>query len=94
MYNKSKFVFAEMFSNSNGKTSGSAVGGISLIAVSVLSFMACMIGYFMNIPNTIEVMSKIIELSLFGGTLLGVRKAVAAVNGNSKNKEIIEKDIK
>jgi len=99
MYNKSKFVVAEIFSNSDGKTSESAVAGILLVIIASMSFISTMVGYFIGLSNTIEVMSKIIELALFGGTLLGVRKVMGGINNNKQNNvdnsiEVVEEPIK
>lgn len=97
MFNKNKFIVSEMFSNSDGKTSGSAVAGILLVTIASLSFIASMVGYFMGLLNTIEVMSKIIELALFGGTLLGVRKVVGGLNNKNNvdnSTEVVEEPIK
>jgi uncharacterized membrane protein YhaH (DUF805 family) len=75
-YNGSKFVFSELFSNTNGKTSGSGFAGVMLFMVGGISFFAAMVGYFMQIPNTLEVMGKIVIILSLSAALLGVRKFV------------------
>jgi len=75
-YNHSKFVFSETFNNRDGKTSGSGFGGIILLLVGAACFISAMAGYFMQLPNTLEVMGKIIIVLTLGASLLGVRKFV------------------
>lgn len=74
MTDKSKFVFSETFNNSDGKTSGSGFAGILLTIVGAACFMAAMVGWFIEKPDVIEVMGKIIILLTIAGGLLGVRK--------------------
>ena len=73
-YDGSKFVFSETFSNSNGKSSGSGFAGVMLFMIGGVSFLAAMVGYFMQIPNTLEVMGKIVIILSLSAALLGVRK--------------------
>lgn len=73
---KTKFNFAETFNNADGKTSGSAFLGIIIGLTAALSFLSAMVGYFIKLPNTLDVMSKIIALAFIACTLLGVRKIV------------------
>lgn len=75
-YNRSKFVFSETFNNSSGKTSGSGFSGIILILVGAACFIAAMVGYFLEIPNTLEVMGKIVIILSLASALLGLRKFV------------------
>ena len=77
-YNKSKFVFSETFNNKDGKTSGSGFAGIMLIFIGGASFIASMVGYFLQLPNTIEVMGKIIIILSLAAALLGLRKFVGS----------------
>ena len=83
MYNKSKFVFSETFNNRDGKTSGSGFAGIILMLVGAASFIAAMVGWFLQVPEVLEVMGKIILLLTIAGGLLGVRKLAGGKEDNS-----------
>ena len=83
MYNKSKFVFSETFNNSTGKTSGSGFIGVLLGMIAAASFIGAMVGYYLQIPNTIEVMGAILKLTTAATILLGVRK----ISGQLINKK-------
>lgn len=83
MHDKSKFVFSETFNNSNGKTSGSGFIGVMLGLIGGLCFIAAIVGWFLEIPDALEVMGKIILLVTIAGGLLGLRKLA----GNGKNGE-------
>jgi len=93
-FDKSKFVFSETFNNTDGKTSGSGFMGILLGLVGSACMVAAMVGWFMNIPNVIEVMGKIIIVLSLSGALLGLRKFVGSKNGISvgNNGNIPNKD--
>ena len=82
-YDKSKFVFSETFNNGNGKTSGSGFMGIVLGLVGSACLIASMVGWFLQTPNVIEVMGKIIIVLTLSASLLGLRKFVATRNGAS-----------
>ena len=58
--NRSKFVFSETFNNRDGKTSGSGFMGIMLGLIGSVCFIGAMVGWFLQIPDVIEVMGKII----------------------------------
>jgi hypothetical protein len=77
-FDRKKFVFHETFKNFNGKTSGSGFIGVILGLVGAISFLSAMVGYFLQIPNTIEIMGNILSLVAAATLLLGVRK----VSGN------------
>jgi hypothetical protein len=81
-FDKNKFVFHETFTNSSGKTSGSGFVGVILGIIAALSFIATMVGYFMQIPNTLEVMKIIINLVFSSALLLGVRKVSSRFGSN------------
>ena len=78
---KHKFVFSEVFNNSNGKTSGSGFIGVMMGLVGCLAFIAAIVGYFMELPDTISFMQQTIFFIGSATVLLGVRKFAA------KNKE-------
>jgi hypothetical protein len=77
-FDPKKFVFHETFTNQNGKQSGSGFVGVILCLVGAAAFIAAMVGYFLQIPNTLEIMGKILELVAAATILLGVRK----ISGN------------
>jgi hypothetical protein len=83
-FNAKKFRFTETFTNTNGKTSGSGFIGVILGLIAAAAFIAAMVGWFMEIPEVISVMGKILELAFASAALMGVRK-VAPRFGNGKN---------
>jgi len=82
-FDPKKFRFIETFTNTNGKTSGSGFIGVIVGLVGIASFAATMVGYFLKIPNTIDVMQHVIYLISLSAALLGVRK-VSSRFGNIK----------
>jgi len=82
-FDANKFKFKETFTNTNGKTSGSGFIGIILGLVAAAAFIAAMVGYFYEIPNTVEVMGEMLKLVAASTILLGVRK-IAPRFGNGK----------
>ena len=85
---KAKFVFSEVFNNSDGKTSGSGFIGVIMGLVGCLAFIAAIVGYFMKIPDTIPFMQQTIFFIGSATVLLGVRKFV----GKGKN-EIADTEV-
>jgi hypothetical protein len=82
-WNKDKFLWREMLSNADGKTSSSAFIGVVLGLIAGITFLTAMIGWFLQLPNTVEIMGKILELALASSVLLGVRKVASRFgNGN------------
>ena len=84
MSDRSKFVIAELFNNEDGKTSGSGFIGILVGLIGCIAFLVALVGYLLNIPNTIDVMQ---QSSIFIGTasaLLAARKFRANYN-NRRN---------
>jgi len=82
-YDKSKFVFSETFNNNSGKTSGSGFMGIILGLVGSACLIAAMVGWFLQIPDVIEIMGKIIIVLTLSAGLLGLRKFVGRKDGAS-----------
>ena len=87
-FDRKKFVFHECFMNQSGKTSGSGFIGVILGLIAGGAFIAAMVGYYFQLPNTLEVMGEILKLVTAATILLGVRKVaaeyVASKNGNGK----------
>lgn len=68
-----KFSFAEMTSNSNGKTSGSGTAGLLIILIGALSFITGTILIVLG-KDQQELLIQSIAIIYAGATLLGVRK--------------------
>ena len=72
--NIQKFSFAEMTSNSSGKTSGSGTAGLYIVFIGGITFLMGSIDkMFLN--KDIDVMTQSIILIGIGATLLGYRKS-------------------
>lgn len=81
---KSKFVFSELFNNSDGKTSGSGFIGVIMGLVGCLGFIAACVGFFLKLADTIPFMQQTIFFIGAATVLLGARKfAVKNKNGSS-----------
>ena len=89
MYNKSRFVFSETFNNANGKTSGSGFIGVILGIVAGIGIIAGIVGYFLQMPNTLAFMEIILKLVAAVTILLGVRK----LSGDFNSKNLAEADV-
>ena len=85
---KSKFVFSEVFNNSDGKTSGSGFIGVIMGLVGCLAFIAAIVGYFMKIPDTIPFMQQTIFFIGSATVLLGVRKFVGKGKNDKADTEV------
>jgi thiol:disulfide interchange protein len=86
-FDSTKFTFHETFKNQDGKTSGSGFVGVITGLVACACMVAAMIGYFLNLPNTLEVMGVLLKMFGIVALLLGVRKvsSVFGKNGNGDN---------
>lgn len=88
--NMSKFSWAELFSNNDGKTSGSGFVGVVICLVGTLCFfMGCVDRMF--ISKEIDILTQSIVFVGIGATLLGVRKVKST--SNTSNTSEIEKGI-
>ena len=88
MFNRSKFVFSETFNNANGKTSGSGFIGVILGLIAGAGIISCIVGFFLQMPNTIELLGEILKLVAAVTVLLGIRK----LSGDFNRKNIAEAD--
>ena len=82
-YNRSKFVFSETFNNANGKTSGSGFTGVVLGLIAGIGVISCIIGYFFQLPNTLELLGEMLKLVAAVTISLGIRRLSG--DFNSKN---------
>ena len=75
--NISKFSWAELFSNSDGKTSGSGFSGVIICLVGTLCFfLGCIDKMF--ISKEVDIITQSIVFVGIGATLLGARKFLGA----------------
>jgi ABC-type dipeptide/oligopeptide/nickel transport system permease subunit len=88
MYNRSKFNFSETFNNASGKTSGSGFVGVILGMIAGVGIVSGIIGYFLQIPNTLPFMEVILKLVAAVTILLGLRK----LSGDFNSKNLAEAD--
>lgn len=73
-YDKAKFRFIELFTNTDGKTSSSGFAGVAGFFVGLISFISAVIAYYLQLPGANELMNNIILLLTISAGLLGVRK--------------------
>ena len=85
----SKFNWVEIFNNKDGKTSGSGFLGILFGITGILSFIACIIAWYLKMPNLLDVMGNVIWLIACSSALMGVRKFMGG-----KDKPSIDNDDK
>ena len=86
--NKHKFVFSEVFNNKDGKTSGSGFIGVLMGLVGCLAFIAAIVGYFMELPETIPFMQQTIFFIGSATVLLGIRKFSGRATNNDSNTDV------
>ena len=89
---KNKFSFAQMTSNSDGKTSGSGSMGCLIIVTGCVGFLAGIAYYIFGDKNA-EIMMYSTGFIGAGATLLGVRKTKDVTVGSAyaeKTPEVIE----
>jgi hypothetical protein len=82
--NISKFSWAELFSNDNGKTSGTAFVGIVVSLVGTLCFFLGCVDK-MWVTHSIDVITQSIVLVGIGAALLGVRKVIGGKPSDSSS---------
>jgi riboflavin transporter FmnP len=91
-FDRTKFSFKELTMNSSGKQSSSGFIGLCLGLTGAICFIAATVGYFLQIPNTLEVMGEVINLIAAASLLLGVRKVageyVASKNGKTTSTSV------
>ena len=69
-----KFSFAQLTSNSDGKTSGSGTAGLYMVFIGGICFL---LGCFdkMFLDKSVDILTQSIIFSSLGATLLGYRKS-------------------
>lgn len=77
--NVSKFSFAEIFSDQNGKSSGTSFCGIIITIVGTICFLLGCIDK-MWITKTTDIITQSITFVLIGASLLGLKKVVGDKN--------------
>lgn len=74
-----KFSFAQLTSNSDGKTSGSGTMGVLICTIGCLTFLAgCVDKIFFS--KDVDILVQTIIFTGIGATLLGVRKSISSTN--------------
>lgn len=69
-----KFSFAQLTSNSDGKTSGSGTAGLYIVFIGGISFFfGCIDKMFLN--ESVDILTQSIIFVTIGATLLGYRKS-------------------
>ena len=89
-FNGEKFVFHELFTNVNGKQSGSGFIGVVMGLAAVLVIVGVTVGWFLEMPDSVTMMGKAMDLALISAALLGIRKISGnfiKVNGNGNGSE-------
>jgi len=76
MFNSEEFKVHELFSDKNGKTSGSAFVGLLLGIVTAICFMAGTVGLFLKTPLIMEFIVNVLYLGALSASLMGLRKVV------------------
>jgi hypothetical protein len=72
--NMEKFSFAQLTSNSNGKTSGSGTAGLYIVFIGGICFLlGCIDKMFLD--KSIDILTQSIVMVTIGAALLGYRKS-------------------
>lgn len=83
-----RFSFAQLTSNSDGKTSGSGTAGLYIVLIGGITFfLGCIEKIFLN--QSVDILSQSIIFVSIGAALLGYRKSKTSTvtkEGDIKNK--------
>jgi len=83
--NMEKFSFAQLTSNSNGKTSGSGTAGLYIVFIGGLCFLlGCIDKMFLD--KSIDILTQSIVMVTIGAALLGYRKSKDNFGTSEENK--------
>ena len=93
--NMEKFSFAQLTSNSNGKTSGSGTAGLYIVFIGGLCFvLGCIDKMFLD--KSVDILTQSIIFVSIGATLLGYRKSkdsgVSEIEVDEKKTEEVKED--
>lgn len=79
-----KFSFAEMTSNSNGKTSATSVAGLYVVAIGGIGFI---LGIFdkLFINSSIEIIDQSVIMTSIGAALLGIKNIARRPRSESQD---------
>lgn len=84
--NMEKFSFAQLTSNSNGKTSGSGTAGLYIVFIGGLCFvLGCVDKMFLD--KSIDIITQSIVMVTIGAALLGYRKSKDSGASQEENKK-------
>lgn len=88
-----KFSFAQLTSNSDGKTSGSGTAGLYIVFIGgICFFLGCIDKMFLD--KSVDILSQSIIFVTIGATLLGYRKSkdsgVSDLEVENKDQELVE----
>ena len=87
--NITKFSWSELFSNDNGKTSGTGfVGVIVSLTGTLCFFLGCLDKMFFT--NSVDIITQSIVLVGIGATLMGVRKVIGGKTNDNQTEPPIE----
>lgn len=90
-FNSEKFSFAQLTSNSDGKTSGSGTAGLYIVFIGGICFLlGCIDKMFFN--DSVDIITQSIILVTIGATLLGYRKSKDSAVENTENEGSTEND--
>jgi len=82
----SKFSFAELFNNNDGKTSATSFSGVVICSVGTICFLLGCIDK-MWISKSIDVITQSITFVLIGASLLGLKSVVGSKTESTPSEE-------
>jgi hypothetical protein len=81
-----RFSFAQMTSNSDGKTSGSGTMGVLICTIGCITFLlGCIDKMFIN--NDVDILTQTIIFTGIGTALLGYRKSMSRATTSEEGNE-------
>jgi hypothetical protein len=86
--NHGEFSWAELFSDQNGKTSGTSFTGIIICMVGTLCFLLGCIDK-MWISKSIDIITQSITFVLIGASLMGLKKVMSSRNSDDSTPTIV-----
>lgn len=85
-FDQTKFIFKELYTNEDGKTSGSGFTGVIAGLTGLFGFLMAYLGWFLNIPQAFEFGELSLEMIGWAALLMGVRKGVSGFIKNKRSK--------